>query len=294
METKEEITFSRNSLDILERGDWVQADTQGQAVRFAVARAAFLDCLLRDAEVVGQVVDRFDEITGASDIVDQIWTHMDARPGDSHWTNGEKTEFLTRQRELTQDLFAVVTGEDENQSRALIAAASGWVRQRGFDWPWLVHDLVLWYRDKVLHLSPTGGWFGTLQKPLAEWTFTPIVEPEWPSMELRHRNGETIDSYRERAKASLSSFLSDLDSEWPRGRVPTDATTIERNVQWFYRIVAKHQTKSAITEEAFAELYDHASPDERSRLLDGRRKDVREGVRQAKELLDSSGLRFED
>lgn len=295
MEPLEEITLGRDSLDVMDRGDWIRAETQGQAVRFAAARAAFLDCLLRDEEVVGQVVDRFDEITGASNIVARIHQHFDEGQGNSsasasHRPDGHKHHEIGMQ--LTKELFGVVLGEDDSQTRALISAAAKWGQTIGFDWPWLVHDLVRWYREKVMHLSPKGGWFGHMQRAPDEWHFTPLEEPEWPQVILRHRKGETLHAYRQRARDAFSNLLRELEDEWPRGRLPTDITTIERDVQWFYRHNAKGESKSAIAASAFASLYEHATPTERDRLIDGRRKDVREGIRRAGDLLNSSGLRF--
>jgi hypothetical protein len=57
------------SSDVLERGNWLNVKTRGAAVRFAVAQAAFLDRLLQDDEIVDDVVERLNGITGAPALI---------------------------------------------------------------------------------------------------------------------------------------------------------------------------------------------------------------------------------
>ncbi|MDQ4144397.1 MAG: hypothetical protein M3198_11755 [Actinomycetota bacterium] len=297
MELVDELAVQRGSLEVLESGNLIFVQTQGDAVRQLCARTAFLDCLLRDESIISEIVADFDAITGASRIVERIHQHFN----DGRDLSGEKPAADSRHsgparyREgitLTKELYSIVEGKDQDQTRQLVAAAGAWAQSSGFDWPWLVYDLVMWYRDKVMHLNPTGGWFGRLSRPPGEWKLMPLDELEWPTLVLRHRKGENVDAYRERARMAFKAFLAKLDEEWPRGRVPTEAASIQRDVGWFYRHRAKRESKSLIAATDFAHMYDHAPPEERQRLVDGRRKDVRDGIRRAESLLSSSRVRF--
>ena len=55
--SKKSLRFEPDSPDILARGTYVQIRDRGHAIRWAIARAAFLDRLLRDDDIVGEVVD---------------------------------------------------------------------------------------------------------------------------------------------------------------------------------------------------------------------------------------------
>ncbi len=190
---EKKLRFEPDSLDILKRGTYVQVTTRGAATRWAIARAAFLDSLLRDHDVVGQVVEEFNKITDAPAIIDAVGSTMaeshglavrdglltgDGRVGprleaDLSPSEREAGKALgNRMRFECDRLFRIVTGKDREQSRALVLAAARWTWDKKLYWPWLVSDLVNWYRDKVLYQSPHGGWYGTLQRKPADWKFS--------------------------------------------------------------------------------------------------------------------------
>jgi hypothetical protein len=175
----EDVTVERGSLDVLERGDWVYGETQGDAIRVGGARAALLDCLLRDEDVVGEVVTQLNRITLADQLVDEIETTFarirevgcaagvftaDHRTGERDWRQTPKAVqqrvagLHSAQNELSNRLFVVVTGADEKQSRAMIECVTTWLERWRMHWPWLIHDIVRWYREKVMYLNPHGGW----------------------------------------------------------------------------------------------------------------------------------------
>lgn len=69
--TDNSLRFEPDSAVIVKRGTYVQVETRGEATHCAIARAAFLDCLLRDDDV-SEIVDQFNAITGAPAIVDEL------------------------------------------------------------------------------------------------------------------------------------------------------------------------------------------------------------------------------
>ena len=310
---EKKLRFEPDSLDILKRGTYVQVTTRGAATRWAIARAAFLDSLLRDHDVVGQVVEEFNKITDAPAIIDAVGSTMaeshglavrdglltgDGRVGPRLEADLSPSELEAgkalgnRMRFECDRLFRIVTGKDREQSRALVLAAARWTWDKKLYWPWLVSDLVNWYRDKVLYQSPHGGWYGTLQRKPADWKFSVANDTDLlPKLVLRRSKKETPHEYRERARKACAEFLRELEDVWPAGRIPSNTEVIERKIRWFYENRVRGVSISAIAND-FAERYKDLPPDDRLPMIDGRRKDVREGIRDAEAWLSSSGPIF--
>lgn len=311
--TERALRFAPDSLDVLKRGTYLQVDTRGRATRCAMARAAFLDSLLRDEEVVSEIVEDFNGITGAPAIIDELketfentWLLLEEQGvmGSGGGAGSRRYEDLTpqeraegrplaqRQRELSTRLMSIITGKSKDQTRALILAASRWTHSKGIYWPWLVSNLVNWYRDKVLYQNPHGGWRGTLQRKPDEWKMSVADDLDLlPSLAIRRKRGESAENYRKRAREECASFVRSLQDEWPEGNMPTDSETIERKVGWLYENRLRGVSISALSKD-FENRYQHRPPDERLASVDGRRKDIREGIRDAEGWLAESGPYF--
>jgi hypothetical protein len=93
------------------------------------------------------------------------------------------------------------------------------------------------------------------------------------------------------ARESCAAFLRELQDEWPQGRMPTDTASIERKVGWFYDHHFHGISKSTLATD-FADHYQNHTAEQRIAFIDGRRKDVRGGIRDAESWLGSSGAAF--
>jgi hypothetical protein len=309
--SEKNLRFEPDSPDILERGTYVQIRDRGHAIRWAIARAAFLDRLLRDDDIVGEVVDELNRITSAPAIVSGLTVSFNElfdlarkdgliradgiRPTQANLSREARaaTTALVRHRnELCDQLFDIVTGKNAGQSQALILTASRWTFTKNVYWPWLVSDLVNWYRDKVLFQNPYGGWRGTVRREPEDWQFRVADDTDLlPELVLRRRTNETAEHFRKRAREACASFLDELEDQWPAGHVPSDTVSIGRKVGWFYDHRIRGISISALSKE-FADKYREYSPGDRQALIDGRRKDVREGIRDAGTWLGSAGTAF--
>jgi hypothetical protein len=307
------LSFEPDSVDVLERGTYLQVETRGQATRCAIARAAFLDCLLRDDEVVSQLVEHFNEVTGAPAIIDELTANFravwelaekqglmapDGMPG-AHTADDLTREeralsrpLVRRQKLLSTRLFNIVTGKHAEQTRALILTAARWTHSTGTYWPWLVSNLVHWYREKVLYQNPHGGWRGTLRREPDDWKLSVADDLDLlPDLVIRRTSDENAAAYRKRAREECTAFLRSLQDEWPDGNVPAETQTIERKVGWLYDHRLRGVSISALSKD-FADRYKNMAPDYRIALIDGRRKDVRQGIRDAEAWLAESGPTF--
>jgi hypothetical protein len=179
----------------------------------------------------------------------------------------------------------------------------------GFAWPWLGRAAVGAFTWYVYEVARELAWTaGNVWDPDNPWTAPPPTPTKPPDIANWYWN-ETekprlteskrfAPFYVERgdsialARSRLAEYVQEVEaflSIVERPAVPPGSTAswrkdkISRNVGWLFRRVVLGETLSSLAVSEFAPGDSH--PDDRAEALEGRRKDIRQGIDSATKLL---------
>jgi hypothetical protein len=151
-----------------------------------------------------------------------------------------------------------------------------WVCDRGMPWPWLTQEIL---QIIAMHiLAATSG------EPVRRQVLVPAEQKQVVhdlQVTFAFHAGEDLHE----AIRRLSEGATDVERQLvglPRGRVPDKLVPIlERDARWFYSVHVARREISDVAREAFGNSYRE------------RRKDVRDGVAEARRWLELNPWRFD-
>ncbi len=264
--------------------------TSGDNVRHVLARAAFLDLFFGNETIIGAIKDwvertplkqraqrMFSALTQLDDLGNIPWHQLGwdeqtgitgaCGPDDTlvnqtvEEANSSLQSFLFELRSFPEsDVFQTVVGEAVNLLESLDVS-----------YQWLVIELIQVYFANLLVDDFSWKYADRLgSEPIA----IPAAEITY---EFSTREGETVGQAIDRICQEVEGAIEELgryQQPLPRGRLPgLTQSTIGRNAKWFYLNTVTGKSIRSIAQEEF--------PGE-----DDRRKDVRDGIKSVRELLD--------
>ena len=169
---------------------------------------------------------------------------------------------------------------DSDAFRQVVSEIYDFVEEMRLPWKWLVFEVL-------------GVYFARVFVKDFSWRFTDAFDVEdisWsqPAPKFHFellfdtRTGETIGQAKERWETELkrireaSEELTRLVKPLPRGRFPSKTGHLENHAKWFYLRRVCDRSVASIAQSEFLEI---------DRLSDDRRKDIREGIKNAEALL---------
>ncbi len=281
----------------------VATDDVGLAARYAAVRNGFIVALLNDRptrqqfkvwnaelgllEPAAAVIDRLNGLAAAAGlrhrreleefIVNPLTIPDFGKTGTEFWQVASRWLDATSHLEAFDGLLQRTLWADGR----LWPLVCEWLFKQNVQWPWVAVEVTIGYLRILVAVV-----VGRQPRPrrdnlqIADRLSTSPID-----LGLKIEVGEPLREATERVRREMDRVLAELDAQRGRqtARPGRRSSSLEAYGRWFYRVAVKGESVRSV---ARAEFDRDVDPE-------GRRKDIRDGVARARELLGLTPFAFD-